>query len=236
MNAERISNFIKKVKEKNNLTDGQLAAYYNVTKEEVIRWENCQELPDINLLKKMINDYDNGVKIEAIEELKEEIAVEEKKTKIINRHLYHISILSAFLIISILVLIKQLRTTETYRFKTMSTNCDSFKITGNIGYDKTISSLYLTNINYCGGNDKTVYDDIEATLYLKDELINTARKRRTITLEEYLQDSHFDFLTFRTNCAEYRDDSLHLEVIAKKDNDIVSYRVNLNMNNSCKNN
>ena len=212
---------------------GQLAKYYNVTPEEVTRWENCKELPDINLLKKIISDYDNGIKIEVIEDLKEEIEVEEKKTKIINRHLYHISILSAFLVISILVLIKQLGTTETFKFKTMTTNCDSFKITGNIGYDRTISSVYLTNINYCGGNDKTVYDSIEATLYLKEELISTAKKRKTITLEEYLHDSHYDFLNFRANCADYRDDSLHLEVMATKDNDIVSYRIALNMNDSC---
>ena len=56
-----------------------------------------------------------------------------------------------------------------FAFKTLSSNCDNFNISGNIAYNDKKSSIYITNIQYCGGNDITKYKDFLCTLYERSD-------------------------------------------------------------------
>ena len=56
MNQEKISNLIKQLRKKDNLTQAQFANKYNVTFQAVSKWENGKSLPDIVLLKQICKD------------------------------------------------------------------------------------------------------------------------------------------------------------------------------------
>lgn len=157
------------------------------------------------------------------------------KYRRVNRHMYMLGILGIFLVLSILVLFKQ-TDTEDYKFKSISTNCHGFKVTASIDYDKVTSSIYITNINYCGGNDKTVYDTVKCSLYENGDTntkINDFNLKNKVSLEYYLKNLHFNFDDYRDKCQSYTDKSLYLEVTTKKDEKENTYKIPLSLNNSC---
>ena len=49
---------------------------------------------------------------------------------------------------------------DNFNFKTITTTCKEFKVKGTIAYDSTKSSINISKIEYCGGDDKTNYDKI----------------------------------------------------------------------------
>ena len=56
---------------------------------------------------------------------------------------------------------------EDFKFKTLSSSCENFTISGNIAYNDNKTSIYITNIQYCGGNDLEEIDiDINYSLKL----------------------------------------------------------------------
>ena len=57
MEPEKISEFIKKLRKDNSLTQKQLAEKYNVTYQAVSKWENGINMPDVLLLKRMSKDF-----------------------------------------------------------------------------------------------------------------------------------------------------------------------------------
>ena len=61
MNPEKIGNFIKELRKKNNLTQQDLADKYNVTYQAVSKWENAKNLPDISLIRQMSKDFNVSI-------------------------------------------------------------------------------------------------------------------------------------------------------------------------------
>ena len=57
MNQEKLSNIIKEIRKKNNLTQKQLAEKLNVTYQAVSKWENGKNFPDIAILKKISEEF-----------------------------------------------------------------------------------------------------------------------------------------------------------------------------------
>lgn len=54
-----------------------------------------------------------------------------------------------------------------FEFKTISSDCSNFTITGSVAYNDIKSAIYIANINYCGGADDNLYKSIECILYEK---------------------------------------------------------------------
>ena len=61
MNQEKIGEFIKKLRQDNNLTQKDLANKYNVTYQAVSKWERGLNIPDISLLKQMSEDFNISI-------------------------------------------------------------------------------------------------------------------------------------------------------------------------------
>ena len=57
MDQEKIGNFIKEIRTKNNLTQKQFADKYNVTYQAVSKWENGKNMPDVALIKQISKDF-----------------------------------------------------------------------------------------------------------------------------------------------------------------------------------
>ena len=220
MNQEKISNLIKQLRKKDNLTQAQFANKYNVTFQAVSKWENGKSLPDIVLLKQICKDYNISI---------DEVLEGEINKK--NKYLLLIPLVVILIIGSVFILKK-----DDFEFKTLSSSCSNFKISGSIAYNNNKSHLHLSNIDYCGNDDNNDYVKIECTLYEKKQNINKELDKLyydndEIKLKDFLESIEFDLEDFSKICRSYDNDSLYLEINATtKDNKTTNYKVSLSIN------
>lgn len=229
MNSNKVGALIKKLRKDNNLTQAEFAKKYGVTYQAVSKWENGINFPDIVLLKQICKDY--NVSLDEIFE------GENAKNKGTNR------VLLVMIIILIIVfafsVVNMYRKSDTFKFKTITTTCSEFEVSGSLAYDKRSSSIYISNINYCGGDDKNTYKEIECNLYEKTSdnpvLISSCKSDdRNITLEEYLENVKLNIDNYSSNCKNYSENSLYLEIKATSGgNKTVMYKVPLKLNDNC---
>jgi len=229
MEQEKVSNFIKKIRKDNNLTQKDLADKYGVTYQAVSKWENGINMPDMVLLKKMCKDF----KV-SLDDILEGNYKNKRSSKII------IYILLIFVIISLLIIIFYNKNNSDFEFKTLSTTCDNFTITGSLSYNNKKSAIYISNIEYCGEDNSEYYKNIECTLYEShnDKITkissNIYNKKKNITLEEYLKNLTFTIDNYSSTCKKFEDSKLYLEINATDDNNKIShYKIPLKLVESC---
>ena len=220
MDPIKIGNFIKELRNKNNLTQAQFADKYGVTYQAVSKWENGLNLPDVSLIRKMAKDFNVSV---------EDILDGKKKT---NKRIFIVGLFIFVLIILIVVFVTK-NNKPSFDFKTISTTCNEFKVSGSIAYDKDKSSIYISNINYCGGNDDTVYKQIECNLYETDKKISSCSSQNDIKLEDYLKDVKLNINNYSQTCKNYTDESLYLEIKATDGLKTTTYKIPLSLNENC---
>lgn len=232
MNQEKIGSLIKKIRKENNLTQQDLAKKYGVTYQAVSKWENGKNIPDIALLKEICSDYN----IDINELLDNNYTVKKKNIPL----LILIGILAiTFITIFLLVTNKN----ESFHFKTLSSSCNNFTIKGTLAYNNNQSSIYISNIDYCGGDDKIKYKKIECILYEKERnnvtklIKKNTSKENNITIEEYLKDFTFKINNYDRLCKTYYKNSLYLTIKATDNNDkVTTYDIPLTINDDCFNN
>lgn len=235
MNQEKFGKFIKEIRKKHNLTQKQFADKYNVTYQAVSKWETGKNLPDNALIKQISKDFDVS-----LEELYDGEFSKQKKEK---KSFLFLG-LGIFIILSITttIVINTIKKENNFEFKTLSTECKNFNISGNIAYNDNKSAIYITNIKYCGGNDIELYKKIECTLYESHNDI--ARKissynyqgKENIKLEDFLEQVTFTIDNYEKVCKEYKDNTLYLSINATMNNDkIITYKIPLKLKNNCSN-
>lgn len=237
MNQEKFGKFIKEIRKKNNLTQKQLADKYNVTYQAVSKWENGRNMPDTTLIKQMSNDFDIS-----LEEMFEGELKENKNSKQNKKNIILISLLILSLIVIFILSINFQNNNGNFNFKTLSSNCDKFNISGNIAYNDKKSSIYISNIKYCGGDDTTEYKEIECVLYESNNDIEkkisscSYSEEKNITLENFLQTVTLTVDNYKKICKEYSENSLFLSINARDNNGkITTYKIPLALEQSCYN-
>ena len=145
MNQERIGQFIKKIRQDNNLTQKEFADHLGVTFQAVSKWENGKNVPDIAILKQISDDFNVDIS-EILDGKKKNI----KKTN----YLYPI-VLVIVLIILLGIGTIIYNKNDDYEFKTISSKCEDFKITGSAAYNKDKATIYISNVEFCGKEDTT---------------------------------------------------------------------------------
>lgn len=232
MNQEKIGQFIKEIRKKNNLTQKDLADKYNVTYQAVSKWENLKNMPDITLIKQMSKDF--NISLDDIFE------GEYSKKNIKRKKIYIISLTLIIITLIIIIGIYLFKKNNSFEFKILKANCSNFDITGSISYNNSKSSIYISNVSYCGGDDKDEYSRIKCTLYEKNnnsnKIIDTCNynKNNKITLKEFLKDVSFTVDNYQKICKNYSKDSLYLEIEATGESDkITSYKIPLLLESKC---
>lgn len=229
MNQDKISKVIKNIRKSKGLTQSQFAEKYNVTYQAVSKWENGKSMPDIAILKEICQE--NNINLDDL--------LEGKNIKRKNKILL-IGAIVAFLLIIIVSLILFGRNKNDFEFKTLSTSCDDFRLYGSIAYNDNKTSIYISNITYCGGNDESKYKSIECTLYEIDN--NTKKKvssynyqnKESITLEQFLKNVNFNIDHYSKNCRIYKENGLNLEIEATDENSQTTiYKIPLIMEENC---
>ena len=223
MDPKKIGNLIKRIRKENNLTQKDLANKYGVTYQAVSKWENGTNLPDISLIKEISNDYN----IDINDFLDGNNIVNKKKNINILLVIIIVVLIIGLIVLSVIHYNAHVKT--DYSFKTLSTTCDIFKVTGSIAYDSKKSSIYLSNINYCGGDDNNKYDDITCNLYEDDKIVYSCDSKSNITLEDYLKELSIKVDNYAQTCKMYKDDSLFLQIDASKKSVTTTYKIPLKL-------
>lgn len=229
MDQNKIGNLIKELRKKDNLTQEKFAEKYGVTYQAVSKWENGKNIPDISLLKQICDDY--NINIDDLLKGKNNSNKNDRKKVI------YIVIGCIILLILVLFLIFH---DDSFTFKTVTSNCSNFEISGSIAYNKNKSYLYISNIDYCGEKDNNLYIKIDCILYeIKDNIkkeigSSTYDKGVKIKLNDFLKDVNFNIDNFSRECKNIEDGNIELEINATmEDSNIITYKVPLSLNKSC---
>lgn len=229
MKEELVGKFIKNLRKSNNLTQAEFASKYGVTYQAVSKWENGKAIPDISILKQISEDFNVSL---------DDILEGEYSKKRFNKKIIIIFIICVLVLLGVVLIIRYFNN-NNFEFKTLSTSCDNFTISGNISYNNQKSAIYITNINYCGGNDDNEYDEIECILYEVDDNKNIEissykyDKDEKITLEEFLKNVVFVVDNYNSVCKKYSEDSLNLVIKAKLDDKTINYDIPIFLDDEC---
>lgn len=229
MDQNKIGNLIKELRKKDNLTQEKFAEKYGVTYQAVSKWENGKNIPDISLLKQICDDY--NINIDDLLKGKNNSNKNDRKKVI------YIVIGCIILLILVVFLIFH---DDSFTFKTVTSNCSNFEISGSIAYNKNKSYLYISNIDYCGEKDDNLYIKIDCILYeIKDNIkkeigSSSYDKGAKIKLNDFLKDVNFNIDNFSRECKNIEDGNIELEINATmEDSNIITYKVPLSLNKSC---
>ncbi len=226
MDQEKIGKFIKDLRIKNNLTQKEFADKYNVTYQAVSKWENGKNMPDLSLLKDICKDFDVS--------LDDLINGEKSVKKSYKKYI----IIGIICIVIVLFLVIKNNNNGDFNFKTITSSCDAFNISGSIAYNDKKSAIYITNIKYCGGDDTKEYEIIECTLYESHEDIEKKISSykydgdKKVKLEKFLENVTFKVDGYKKTCDEHN--SLYLLINATDDSkNITTYKVPLETQRIC---
>lgn len=228
MKEENFGKFIKEIRKKNNLTQKDLADKYNVTYQAVSKWENNKNMPDISLIKQMSEDF--NISMEDIIDGKINNKIRSKKFIIFIIPVVLIVIFCLFLIVF---------NNNDFIFKTLSSNCENFNLSGSVSYNDKKASIYITNIKYCGKKDTKKYQEIECILYenaneIDKKISSYEYSDGLILLEDFLENVTLTIDNYKQVCKEFEDNSLYLLINAKDGEDkITSYKIPLSLNENC---
>ncbi len=232
MNQEKIGKLIKDLRIKNNLTQNDLANILGVTYQAVSKWENGKNIPDIAVLKQISSYF----KIDINNLLEGNLSSKNNKN---IKNLITLGII-LIIVISVMIVFSIKANKDNFEFKTISTTCNSFNITGSMAYNKDKSSIYISNITYCGGNDNTLYKEIKCTLYEENKNSNIKigthnyKNSKGITLEDFLHNTKFNIDNYKATCKSYQKSNLYIEIKATTDDEkIIGYNIPLALQENC---
>lgn len=237
MDAIKVGNFIRELRKKNNLTQKLFAEKYGVTYQAVSKWERGINMPDVSLLQQISKDFNVSIEDILDGEIKVNVDVLKEKNKLIYPYIFGV-VAFVFIALLIVLLFINNKSSNSFTFKTLSTACSEFEVTGAIAYDSNKSSINISSINYCGGDDEVIYDKILCELYEEEgnskTLISKCNKEgEKQKLEEYLKDVEIKVDNYAQKCRSYAHNSIYLEIKANKDNKTTIYKVDLDLNNNC---
>lgn len=231
MNQEKIGQFIKQIRQDNNLTQKDLADKLGVTYQAVSKWENGKNVPDIATLKEISELFNTNI---------EEILNGEKKDvkKEKNNYIYPIILIALIVLLLIVGSLVYSKNNNDFEFKTISSKCSDFKITGSAAYNKDKASIYISNVEFCGKEDKTNYKSITCTLYEVSEDTKTklsdCDKKKNTNLEDFLKEVNINVNHFSKSCKNLNKNSLLIEIKAiNQDNKTIVYTIPIKLNDKC---
>ena len=137
------------------------------------------------------------------------------------------------------MIILSFKKSDNYNFDTLSTNCKNFNLSGTISYNTKKSSIYISNIEYCGKKDETKYKKIKCFLYEENDTVKTTigsvNSLENITLDEFLQNVEFSIENYSHVCKDYKKNDLYLEINAMTENEKnIMYKIPLTLSENCK--
>ena len=225
MDLEKISEFIKNARLKSHLSQEKFGEKYGVTYQAVSKWETGKNLPDISILKEICKDYDKNIN---------ELLTNQKNTK--KKYIFlGVPIVLCLLIIACFVFFPKKE--DEFEFKTITTTCDNFELFGSMAYNSSKTSIYISNITYCGKENHTVYDTLECTLYESfnnQYTVIDSSKDEKKTIDEFLTNVQFHIDHYSESCQMYKENGIFLEIKATDSKgEVTYYQIPLTLEDNC---
>ena len=232
MDQDKIGNFIKSIRLEKKLTQKELADILGVTYQAVSKWENGKNIPDLSIIKKICDEFNINID-ELLNGVKKGQKQKHKKIGINT-----IIALSIVIVLFGIYIVNNINS-RSFEFKTISSQCRDFIITGSAAYNRAKTSIYISNIEFCGKNDSEMYNSIECTLYEKSNdtktKVSSCDRKKNITLKDYLKDLDIQVNNYSTTCKKFTSNTLSLEIKAiNKDNKTITYNIPIKLNDDCK--
>ena len=232
MDQDKIGNFIKSIRLEKKLTQKELADILGVTYQAVSKWENGKNIPDLSIIKKICDEFNINID-ELLNGVKKGQKHKHKKIGINT-----IIALSIVIVLFGIYIVNNINS-RSFEFKTISSQCRDFIITGSAAYNRAKTSIYISNIEFCGKNDSEMYNSIECTLYEKSNdtktKVSSCDRKKNITLKDYLKDLDIQVNNYSTTCKKFTSNTLSLEIKAiNKDNRTITYNIPIKLNDDCK--
>ena len=231
MEPEHTGEFIKNLRKKHNLTQKEFADKLGVTYQAVSKWENGKNMPDIVLLKEISTIFDINI---------EELLIGKKTKKEKKRHTLIIIFLIGWLLVIItIVCIIIYNEKESFEFKKMISNCEEFTLTGSAAYNTDKTSIYISDVNYCGKEKNTIYQEIECSLYenyknTKTRIGTCGKSSEAITLDKFLDTVQLNVNNYVASCKMFVSSSLSLEIQAiDETGKITTYQIPIALEENC---
>ena len=191
---------------------------------------------DNNLTQKEFADK-FGVTYQAVSKWENgnEILNGEKSKK--RKKIYIIPLVIIVILVIIIFLINNKK--RDFEFKTISSSCSDFKITGSAAYNKDKTSIYISNIEFCGKNSEEKYKKINCELFENNKdikkKISSCKEKKNVNIVEYLQDVDIKVDNYNSSCKKLTSNKLILEITAiNEDNKNIIYTIPIKLNDSCK--
>lgn len=243
MDTEKVGKLIKQIRKDNHLTQKDLALKYNITYQAVSKWENGKNIPDISLLKQICDDFNidiNSLLTGDYTTNENKVSLKKDKINLLKKKNFLFLCLFVLLIGVIMAIIILKKRSNDFEFKTISSDCSNFTITGSVAYNDIKSAIYIASINYCGGADDNLYKSIECILYEKNGTLENRISQIVIKeenpkkLEDLLKNVTFNIDNYIYKCKEFQNNGLYVTIkAADSNNKQVTYSVPLTMNNVC---
>ena len=233
MDQEKVGKLIKKIRQDAQLTQEKFALKYGVTYQAVSKWETGKSLPDIGILKKICDDFNYDIN--------DFLNGNESNVQKNNNKFYFIGVgVLSIIVVGFILLILNFSSGEDFDFKALSTTCENFKLFGSMAYNDKKTSIYISNITYCGEEKKNEYRRIECVLYEKNDNVKTKISEyiyddeKMTTLDNFLKDIEFNIDNYAKTCKTFRDNGLVLEIIALvNDEKVEYYEIPLKFEDNC---
>jgi len=228
MNVEQVGKIIKKKRIECNLTQKEFADKLGVTYQAVSKWENGKNMPDIVLLKEICSILNID-----INEL-----FDCKKKNNNNLKILIVGVL-CLVIIAIIFINVIIKNNSNFYFKTISSNCDEFTLTGSAAYNNSKTSIYISDVDYCGVEDNTLYKSFECSLYedyrnTKTKIGSCGSSNDKKYLDEFLETVQINVNNYNASCKLFSSSLLYMEIKAVNlDDKITSYQIPINLNDNC---
>ena len=229
MKQEQFGKTIKELRIKNNLTQKEFADRLGVTYQAVSKWENGKNMPDIILLKEISSIL--GVEID-------ELLTGKKRVQNNNLKILIIGFILLF-IIAILFVVIIVKNNSDFEFKRITSSCDDFTLTGSAAYNDDKTSIYISDVDYCGVDDNTIYESFECSLYeeykdTKTKIGSCGKSINKQSLEQFLDTVEINVNNYVASCKMFSSALLYLEITAVNDsNKITTYQIPINLEENC---
>ncbi len=241
MDSIKIGKFILNIRKENNLSQSQFAEKLNVTSQAVSKWENGRGIPDIEILKKISDEFNVDIR---------EIIDGTKKNKNTNKkHNYRgiIILIIAIIVVLLSVYIFFFRHKDDLELATISSGKSSFNIKGVLVSNNDKTAIYISNISYNEKKDEDEYVAIESMLY---ENINKSDKQiskygnledidlsetsKTYKLVELLDDITFNTEYYSDSCKDLSTHNFYITINAlETSGKVIAYKIPLTLIDNC---
>jgi transcriptional regulator with XRE-family HTH domain len=235
MDQEKVGKYIYNLRKKNHLSQSEFAERLNVTSQAVSKWENGRGIPDIELLKKISEEF--NVNIESILNGKTIKKVEHKRN-------YLLGIL--ILIVAGLI-VYSLNKKSNFEFANIKSENSSFDIKGVAAYSSEKNAIYISNIDYKNVDSSKNYVVMECALYEKNG--NTDKKisqcgsiknyqsfnsENAKSLNDLLTKIEFKVDNYSSSCSNLHNSKLYITINALNiNNKVETYSIPLKLSDTC---